>query len=195
MPNEATDNFEDTQNIMEMMAEELAHMQTPSISAKDRDKVSDHDLIADIHALLTGNGDPTKGMVYKLVETRVDGRVQRRALTTVRAEIKAQREFCAQVQEQKVKNGLTKERDAALAEVGVYRKVGLWLLDKRWYIIIIGIAGIMYIHQSVLMKVSLETAVKAIIANQVPAGVVANAQSAASATNTVAALPAPRTGP
>ena len=174
------DNLGDTVEIMELLQRELQETHS-SLSAKDRKTASDRDILDDIHGSLFGNGDPTKGIVYRVAKINVEGKMSRKAINKISDDLETQIKFCKNVQEEKkqyfankelnlVKETADKKLDLAketadkkLKEVqdqsSLYKGVGSFVLKYKYLLSILALFGIFYIYNIVLSRINIQQSI------------------------------------
>ena len=124
-------------DFVKLLEEELASCVMPEVS--DRARASTEDIVRDIHKLLTGNGGPTRGLIFKQAATRVDVKVMKRDLVCITTAVDSQKERCDTMHDK------YELQNAAKKGAQQYKgKVSKLLWDNKGFILVIALLVTFY---------------------------------------------------
>lgn len=126
----ARNERDEAPDVLELLEEELKSCVMPDI--KDTSKATTDDVVRDMHRVLTGNGGPTHGLIYKVAAGNVTTKLLRRSVNETTERLNEQVLLCSAVQEEKARQALVEASD----KVDI-RKVKTIVWTNRYLIIAI----------------------------------------------------------
>lgn len=136
-----TEEVKDATNVdyIALLEEELKSCCKPQV--KDLSHASTEDIVRDLHRVLTGNGDATHGLIFKVAATNVNVKLIKNELTAVGAQAAAQTKRCSEFRSKLKVNGMVAE-----AERTTIRRIGKTLWENRAMILLFLFAAVMYFN-------------------------------------------------
>jgi len=120
--------FDDYPDVLQLLEEELNTCVMPTI--KDTSKASTDDVVRDMHRVLTGNGGPTRGMIYKVAAANVNTKLMRKNVQELNEDLITQKVLCTETHNKLMKSSAITEADKVDA-----RKIRVVLWDNRYFIV------------------------------------------------------------
>ena len=126
-----------TLDITRLLQDEMDTFVQPKV--RDPETATTEALIKDVHRILTGNGGLTRGVMWKLAETRVDIRRVREDVADVDEKVDAQVSYCRDVQDkvESVKQEKEFNRRAVEKKRTRRRKAVSWLLNNKAFMSVV----------------------------------------------------------
>ena len=143
----------DNKSVLDYLDDELKNTQKPLVNSSDRGQVSDRMLIEDLHCLLTGNGSPQNGIVYKICQIRAVQKDNNDKINRTAMALGEQVKFCRNVQAKK--------------EVEEAKNSGIWYVtkliwsQKNTILLVLAMAFLYLMNSGMVTKDKLQTAVDA----------------------------------
>jgi len=128
-------------DFVEMLDEELTSCCMPEVT--DTSTASSEDVVKDIHRILTGNGGPTRGLLFKLAATNVNVKLIKRDLNTIDDKVNAQVTRCDARQDE-----IELEEAGKKGELRYRHRITKMLWDNKGFILLIAIMAIFYVVDS-----------------------------------------------
>ena len=126
-----------TADFVKLLEEELESSVMPEIS--DLANATMDAIVRDIHKLLTGNGGPTRGMIFKQAATRVEVRLVKQDLSAIDSRVEAQQSRYDELRDAQ------ELKDAERAGARHYRhRVTKMLWDNKGFILLIALLVTFY---------------------------------------------------
>jgi hypothetical protein len=126
---------------LQMLDEELDSCCMPSV--KDVANASPEDIIRDLHRVLTGNGNATHGMIFKIAGANVNIRLLKRDFSRVEDQVAHQEKQCKDFQASH-----SRAEAVAAAEKTTVRRIGKAIWDNKSLILVLIMAAFLYISNA-----------------------------------------------
>jgi len=121
-----------------LLDEELKSCCMPQV--KDPGNASTDELIRDLYRVLTGNGGPTHGMVFKVAAANVNIKLLKKDVADMDGKVKAQTRKCEEIQELRAT-----EHAVEQAEKKTVKRIGKAIWDNKALILMFILMAVMYI--------------------------------------------------
>jgi hypothetical protein len=127
----------EAQDFVELLEEELATCVMPSI--KDPGKATVEDLVRDMHRMMVGNGNPTKGIIFKVASANVRLTLLRDDVKTVEDRLDKQVKTCSTF-----RGKLETDKAVEEAEQTTVKRIGKAIWANKGLIIILVLSAMVY---------------------------------------------------
>ena len=144
---------EETPDFVELLEEELSTCVMPSVT--DPGDATVEDLVRDLHKMMVGNGNPTKGIVFKVAAANANLKVLRRNVKTVEGGLDSQVDTCAEFRAK-----MAKAAAVADAEQTTIRKIGKALWKEKGLILLLILSTVFYINNKLPRSNKVDKAVE-----------------------------------